>query len=49
MSGMSTAGESLTININGLGTSASIATSIVVLLWHNALTELQDGSCQLSV
>ena len=48
MSGMNTAGGNLTINIQGLGTDDVTASRIDVLIWHDVLAELQDGSVQIS-
>jgi hypothetical protein len=53
MSGMSTHGGNVTININGLGTTASggtvtTASRIDVLIWHDVLAEISDGSVQIS-
>jgi hypothetical protein len=52
MSGMSTHGGNVTININGLGTTAgstiTTASRIDVLIWHDVLAEISDGSVQIS-
>ena len=44
MSGMSTHGGNLTININGLGTSTDTASRLDIIIWHDCLAELPDGS-----
>ena len=52
MSGISTHGGNVTININGLGTTTggavTTASRIDVLIWHDVLAEIQDGSVQIS-
>ena len=53
MSGMSThGGGGVTININGLGTTAgstiTTASRIDVLIWHDVLAEISDGSVSIS-
>ena len=52
MSGMSTHGGNGTININGLGTTSgstiTTASRIDVLIWHDVLAEISDGSVQIS-
>ena len=53
MSGMSTHGGNVTININGLGTTTAggavtTASRIDVLIWHVVLAENSDGSVQIS-
>ena len=53
MSGMSTHGGNFTININGLGTTSAggavtTASRIDVLIWHDALCEISDGSVFIS-
>ena len=54
MSGMSThgGGGNVTININGLGTTTgstvTTASRIDVLIWHDVLAEISDGSVQIS-
>ena len=52
MSGMSTHGGNVVININGLGTTSgstvTTASRIDVLIWHDVLAEIQDGSVQIS-
>ena len=53
MSGMSTHGGNVVININGLGTTTSggdvtTASRIDVLIWHDVLAEISDGSVQIS-
>ena len=52
MSGMSTHGGNVTININGLGTTSgstvTTASRIDVLIWHDVLAEISDGSVQIS-
>ena len=53
MSGMSThGGGGVTININGLGTTSgstvTTASRIDVLIWHDVLAEISDGSVQIS-
>jgi hypothetical protein len=52
MSGMSTHGGNVTININGLGTTTggtvTTASRIDVLVWHDVLAEISDGSVQIS-
>ena len=52
MSGMSTHGGNVTININGLGTTTGgvvdTASRIDVLIWHDVLAEISDGSVQIS-
>ena len=52
MSGMSTHGGNVTININGLGTTTAgvvnTATRLDVIIWHDTLCEISDGSVQIS-
>ena len=52
MSGMSTHGGNVVININGLGTTVgatvTTASRIDVLIWHDVLAEISDGSVQIS-
>ena len=52
MSGMSTHGGNVTININGLGTTAgstvTTASRIDVLIWHDTLAEISDGAVSIS-
>ena len=48
MSGMSTHGGNVTINLAGLGSAANTATRLDVILWTDVLAELQDGSMQIS-
>ena len=48
MSGMSTHGGNVTININGLGQADNTATRLDVLIWHDVLAEIPDGSVQIS-
>jgi hypothetical protein len=52
MSGMSTHGGNVTININGLGTTTggavTTASRIDVLIWHDTWAEISDGSVQIS-
>ena len=52
MSGMSTHGGNVTININGLGTttgaSVTTASRIDVLIWHDVLAEFSDGAVSIS-
>ena len=53
MSGMSTHGGNLTININGLGATSAggavtTASRIDILIWHDALCEIYDGSVSIS-
>jgi hypothetical protein len=54
MSGLNTAGGNMTINIQGLGTAAvegaagTGITRLDVLIWHDVLAEIQDGSVQIS-
>ena len=52
MSGMSTHGGNVTININGLGTTSAgvvnTATRLGVIIWHDTLCEISDGSVQIS-
>jgi hypothetical protein len=54
MSGLNTAGGNMTINIQGLGTQMPAApfgdgiTRLDVILWHDVLAEISDGSVQIS-
>ena len=53
MSGISTHGGNMTVNIKNLGTVAgdgtvTTASRIDILIWHDSLLEIQDGSCQVS-
>ena len=52
MSGMSTHGGNVVVNINGLGTTTggavTTASRIDVLIWHDLLAEISDGSIQIS-
>ena len=44
MSGMSTLGGNVTININGLGSAANTATRLAGIIWHDCICENSDGS-----
>ena len=48
MGGMSTHDGNVTIRIDGLGTTANTATRVDVLIWHDVLAEVSDGSVQIS-
>ena len=53
MSGMSTHGGNLTINISGLGTTSAggvvtTASRIDILIWHDSLRENSDGAVSIS-
>jgi hypothetical protein len=48
MSGLNTAGGNMTIHIQGLGTNAATASRLDVLIWHDVLAEISDGSVQIS-
>ena len=53
MSGMSTHGGNLTININGLettraGGAVTTVSRIDILIWHDSLCEICDGSVSIS-
>ena len=52
MSGMSTHGGNVVININGLGTTvASVvntATRIDIIIWHDVLAGISDGATNIS-
>ena len=48
MSGMSTHGGDVTVNINGLGASADTASRIDIIIWPDVLAELNDGSVSTS-
>ena len=53
MSGMSTHGGNVTININGLGTTSpggvvDTATRLDIILWHGVLAEISDGAVSIS-
>ena len=46
MSRMSTHDGNITVNINGLGTVGNTANRIDVVLWHDVLAKMSDGSVQ---
>ena len=52
MSGMSTNGGNVTININGLGATTGgvvdIATCTDILIWHDVLAKISDGAVSIS-
>ena len=52
MSGMSTHGGNVTISVSGLGATVggvvTTATRLDVLIWHDVLCEMSDGSVQIS-
>ena len=50
MSGMNTHGGNMTIHLKGLGQTApaNFADRIDVIIWHDNLLQISDGSCQVS-
>ena len=49
MSGYNTHGGNMTVNLRGLGaTDADAPSRIDILIWHDSLLEILDGSCTVS-
>ena len=48
MSGINSHGGNLTINLKGLATVGNTADRIDVLIWHDSILNISDGSCSVA-
>ena len=48
MSGLNTHGGNLTINLKGLASSGNLSDRIDVLMWHDSILSISDGSCSVA-
>jgi hypothetical protein len=48
MSGLNTHGGNMTINLKGLATAGNTCDRIDVLIWHDSILSISDGSCSVA-
>jgi hypothetical protein len=48
MSGINSHGGNLNINLKGLATVGNTADRIDILIWHDSILSINDGSCSVA-